>query len=384
MTVVGRGAIADALLNLFLALAMFDIIRYQADPHALLRRRVFLWIGLGLLVKGPVALLVPAGASALAYGLQGRLREWWRAACDPLGWLILLAVAAPWYLLEYARQGDAFLIRFLHAPQPGALRGPLQGHGGSLLYYVPAVLLVLLPYSGLFLATFPGLRRLRSAPADTFLWSWFLFVFGFFSLAGTKLPHYMLYGVTPLFVLMARRRRACAPAGWPSARRCSSWRPCWRCRPRSPAPRPASASLAARGAGPARHLRWRLAGRRRAAVRAGAGPGAVARGAGLAAAGGGDSRAPCATAVLLLPALAALQQAPVKEAALLARREGWQVSSWRINVPSFSVYRQAVTPPTLAPRPGEVILTRSDALAGLGAVQVLYRKGGVVLVRMPG
>jgi hypothetical protein len=31
-----------------------------------------------------------------------------------------------------------------------------------------------------------------------------------------------------------------------------------------------------------------------------------------------------------------------------------------------------------------VILTRSDALAGLGPVQLLYRKGGVVLARMPG
>jgi hypothetical protein len=60
------------------------------------------------------------------------------------------------------------------------------------------------------------------------------------------------------------------------------------------------------------------------------------------------------------------------------------VHSWRINMPSFSVYRGAVTPSTPTPRPGQVILTRSDALAGLGPVQLLYRKGGVVLARMPG
>jgi hypothetical protein len=31
-----------------------------------------------------------------------------------------------------------------------------------------------------------------------------------------------------------------------------------------------------------------------------------------------------------------------------------------------------------------VVLTRSDALPALGPVQLLYRKGGVVLARVPG
>ena len=65
----------------------------------------------------------------------------------------------------------------------------------------------MLPYTGLFLRILPGVRTLRASPLDTFLWCWFLFVLVFFSLAGTKLPHYLLYGVSPLFVLMAMRRR---------------------------------------------------------------------------------------------------------------------------------------------------------------------------------
>jgi hypothetical protein len=52
-------------------------------------------------------------------------------------------------------------------------------------------------------------------------------------------------------------------------------------------------------------------------------------------------------------------------------------------VPSFSVYRGAVTERASELRPGEVILTRSDELQRLGPVQVLYRKGGVVLARIP-
>jgi 4-amino-4-deoxy-L-arabinose transferase-like glycosyltransferase len=402
VTVIGRGAIADALLNLFLALAMFDIMRYAAEPQAPLQRRygrrACLWIALGLLTKGPVALLVPGAASFLGFALQRRLPAWWRAVRDPAGWLILLAVAAPWYLLEYTRRGDDFLDGFFMRHNVERFLAPLQGHGGGALYYVPALLLVLLPYSGLFLRILPGMRRLRGAPGspDAFLWSWFLFVYVFFSLAGTKLPHYLLYGVTPLFILMARARHTLR-GGW------LAFVP----------PLSLLATVAAlpylleRFVPDIRNTYVREALGRTdvfgVAWQAGAG---LLLGAGLGLALW--RRAPpwprlaasgllCAGALggLLLPAVGELQQGPVKEAALLARRAGWDVHSWRINVPSFSVYRAAVTPATPHPRPGQVILTRSDALAALpgpapgsgpapGAdARILYRKGGIVLLRMP-
>ncbi|MDQ2991088.1 MAG: glycosyltransferase family 39 protein, partial [Pseudomonadota bacterium] len=92
----------------------------------------------------------------------------------------------------------------------------------------------------------------------------------------------------------------------------------------------------------------------------------------------------CSLAVggLLLPALGQLQQGPVKEAALYARQHRLAVRTWQFNVPSFSVYRGQETERAVTPRPGEVLLTRSSALAGLGPVEVLYRKGGVVLLKV--
>jgi len=383
-TVIGRGAIADALLNLFLALAMFDIVRYAGDPRPAWRRRAFLWIGLGLLAKGPVALLVPGAASLLGFALQGRTRDWWRAVRDPAGWAILLAVSLPWYLLEYGQRGDAFLAGFFMRHNVERFLSPLQGHGGGLLYYLPAILVLLLPYSGLFLRTLPGLGRMKATLLDSFLWSWFLFVFVFFSLAGTKLPHYLLYGATPLFLLMAQRRGVL--------------------RSRLLAFAPPLLFLGLVAALP--QLLQRFApGIANPYVREALGQDGVfgplwQAGAVLllvAVLGLALWREPplwrrlaasgllCSLALvgLLLPAVAAIQQGPVKEAALLARRAGWEVHSWRINVPSFSVYRGAVTPATAAPRAGLVILTRSDALDALGPARLLYRKGGIVLARMP-
>ena len=393
VSVIGRGAIADALLNLFLVLAMFDIMRYATDGQAGQRRRVFLWIGLGLLTKGPVALLVPGAASCLGFAVQGRFGAWWRALRDPIGWAILLAVAAPWYLLEYARRGDAFLAGFFMRHNVERFMAPLQGHGGGILYYLPALLLVLLPWCGLLLATvpamframLPALRRRRMASDDAFLWSWFLFVFAFFSLAGTKLPHYLLYGVTPLFILMARARRAPHPVWLVLAPPLLMLA--------AVAALPYALERLAPGIGNA-YVREALgrgevfgsAWRAVAAVLLGAALGlALWRGAALWLRLAATSLL-CAGALggLLLPAVGELQQGPLKEAAQLARREGWDVQRWRIDAPSFSVYRAAVTPSTPAPHAGQVILTRSDALQApaLAGAHILYRKGGIVLLRV--
>jgi hypothetical protein len=243
-----------------------------------------------------------------------------------------------------------------------------------------------LPYTGLLLVTLPGLRHLRASPLDTVLWCWFLFVFVFFTLAGTKLPHYLLYGATPLFILMARRRHALrsrVAALWPALVLAGAV-----------AALPFVLDHAAAGA---RNLYVREALSRdgvfdaaweaqAAAVFAGVlmlalWPGRPRTGPRLAAAA-----LLCSWAVggLALPAVAELQQGPVKRAALLAREAGWPVHSWRINVPSFSVYRDAITPAADVPRAGDVILTRSDALDSLPPLRVLFREGGVLLVRIDG
>ncbi|MEJ2654963.1 MAG: TRAP transporter small permease [Acidihalobacter sp.] len=88
----------------------------------------------------------------------------------------------------------------------------------------------------------------------------------------------------------------------------------------------------------------------------------------------------------LMPALGALQQQPVKDAALLAKKLGGPAVMWDLDMPSFSVYRQAVTP-QIPPKPGDLVFTRADhldRLAKLGHYKVLYEHGGIVLARFLG
>lgn len=210
---IGRAATADALLGLLIALAAFDLWRClepgadaQAQRSAL--RRSAVWIGLGLLAKGPVALLIP-GSSALLWVLGSPPAErrtlLARLMGDPMAWAWLVVVAAPWYVYALVRHGWAFVDGFLLRHNLERLTGPLEGHSGGPLYFLVALPLLLLPWSPLLWSLLRGARRLWQEPLARYLLGWAGFVVAFFSAAGTKLPHYVLYGVVPLAILLAQR-----------------------------------------------------------------------------------------------------------------------------------------------------------------------------------
>ncbi len=381
--VIGRAATADALLNLWLALALLDLYRHFERPARPLRLRVFLWIGLAVLTKGPIGLLIPLAVSLPFHLLEGRGRDWLRAASDPLGWAVLLAVALPWYVAEYLAQGQAFIDGFFLRHNLSRFADTMEGHGGVLYYYAFAMLPLLMPWSGAVVALLARAPALwRSGPLARYGLLWFGFVFAFFSLSRTQLPHYLLYGCTPLFVLLALHRERLGPrwlvAGLPLLLALAllllpeivAWQ----------APRADNAYVQGVLARAQALLGWpyRLWAALPVAVLA----------AGLVLPrrrlDGWLAAAGLANALFLvqglLPTLGAVQQAPVRAAARLSRTLDAPVVMYRIHMPSFVLYRQAVTP-ARRPRPGEVVFPRADRFDELGPLDVLYRAGGIVLAR---
>ncbi len=202
--VISRAATADGLLNLLLVLAALDAWRFAETGARAPLRRAYAWVGLGLLVKGPVAALVP-GAAFLVWAVGSR--RWDRirqAALDAPGWALMLVIAAPWYAYALHRHGMDFVNGFVLRHNLQRFSGPLEGHDGSLLYYVVLLPVLALPWAPLLLAVAARARRLWADPLGRFLLGWAGFVLVFFSLSGTKLPHYVLYGYAPLVLLMAR------------------------------------------------------------------------------------------------------------------------------------------------------------------------------------
>lgn len=393
VSLIAKAAVADAVLNLFIALAFFEIYRYYAEPDPRRNRhavtRAFLWMGLGFLTKGPVAVFFPVVVSFIFFATQGAWRRWLEAAFAPRGWLVFVLIALPWYLAVYLDDGPGFFSSFFLEHNAGRFGEAMHGHAGFPGYYLVMLPIILLPFTGWLLRLLPGLRVAWSDPLERLLWIWFATVFVFFSFSGTQLPHYLLYGATPLFILMAKHR----------ARLMSDWLAFL-----PPVlfmalllALPLIVSLAVSFADRAHEV----AMFQEAQGLLGLGYLAAMLGALLVmlALARWSGPPPWQRLILagliqtlvvygvLVPKVLEVMQAPVKEAALMARELGLPTVVYRTSMPSFSVYRDAITP-NRPPLPGELVFLRIDKLDALARDypglqrEILYQRGPVALVRM--
>lgn len=378
---IGRAATADALLNALMCWACLDLWRHLADGDRGSLRRAFLWMGLGVLTKGPVACLVP-GASVLIYllasGQAGRLKQ---VLGDAWAWAIFFGVATPWYAYALHRHGMAFVDGFILQHNVNRFLQTREGHGGQAHYTLIVAPLLALPWTPLLLSVLGSLRALWAEPVSRFLLCWSGFALLFFTFSSTKLPHYLLYGTTPLLILMAGalarlRSRGMAWAlalcqlllfaGLSWSQHVAGW---LSTQTKDPLYR---TLLESAPAGPAW---WQVAAvfglwlaiwcwpRRAAAERAvlGALLGAfwVVHG--------------------VLPWWARTLQSPVHELAEIAKARGGEVVQWRARQPSFAFYLEAPTP-SREPAPGQLALVRKDRLKPEDRVVIVAERRGFALV----
>ncbi len=395
VSLVAKAAVADALLNLFIALTFFEIYRFYSRPEAGSRSgpvvRAWLWMGLGFLTKGPVAVFFPALVSLLFFWSAGALSHWRRAVLSPVGWLMFLLAAGPWYLAIYLDDGAGFFKSFFLHHNADRFGATIHGHSGFFGYYLVMLPLILLPFTGWFLRLLlPWRTAWRDAwadPLERFLWIWFAVVFCFFSFSGTQLPHYLLYGCTPLFILMARHRDLLTnrwlaftpPLALFALLLALPWVLGIIASDDHKAHEAAMisdglalldgsyvAGVAVGAAALIGLLLWSRPTLWQRLMLAGMIQGLVIFG-------------------VLAPRVFAVLQAPVKEAAELARRLDLPTVAFRTSMPSFSVYREAITPNRI-PRTGELAFLRVDKLDALARelpdlrLDLLYRRGPVALV----
>ncbi|HLK47279.1 MAG TPA: glycosyltransferase family 39 protein [Bryobacteraceae bacterium] len=162
-------------------------------------------LGLAVLAKGLVPLAL---AAPLLWMGRRRLLDWLRPAVI----LAFAAVALPWYLLCYLRNGAPFLHEIVWTQQIGRFFTAERAHTQPFWFYVPILIAALFPW-------FPALAALarRELYSDTrrrFLLAWAIFGFVFFSAARNKLPGYALPLIPPIAILAglaladAKRHRA--------------------------------------------------------------------------------------------------------------------------------------------------------------------------------
>lgn len=385
MLMIGRASTADALLNLCLALTAMDLWRHLQSGQRVPLRRAAVWAGLGLLTKGPVAVVLPGAALTLWLFSSRSLPKARAALSDPLAWGLLLATSMPWYLYAWARHGEAFIQGFLMRHNVDRFGAAMEGHAGNVLYFVVLLPLLWLPWSGLLL---PVIRRAAaqwSDEASRFFLLWAAFVLVFFSASGTKLPHYGLYASVPLALLMARQAVQHGPilrammwlglGAWAALLMFLPWSvQLWSHRISDPLyrsllaglPLPAGVGVAA-AALFAVLLLFVLASVQSFTLR-------------VLACGGGVS---LVYAGLVFPWGGEALQGPIQRAALVSRQHEGQAVQWGVHWPSVAFYRQQETP-RRPPRPGELAFVRLDRSPPTGDYELLYRERGIGLVRRLG
>ncbi len=382
ISVMGKAATADALLNFCITSAMLMYFLHYRFRRRRYHYLFFLFMGLGFLTKGPIAIIIPAVVTTLFALLRGEWAFWARTVFDPRAIALFAVVALPWYIAQYFRDGGAFIKAFFFEHNVGRFDQAMESHRGSFFYYVPVVLLGVLPYTAAALLVFKRFPRLVRDDLSLYLLLWFGFVFLLFSFSGTKLPHYVVYGFSALTILMAlnmdglrRRWLSLLPVqlfllvllflpqlldyAQSSARDvylremlANHWQ-VW----------------------PVSYFLWVVL------ALVAVGYLTFEKRLSLVASlclSGVITVATFSSAVM--PVVATLQQQPIKEAAQLARQQGLEVVQWHLRTPSFNVYSESISPQR-EPRPGDYVLTKTKFLADLPTpYETLYRKHGITLI----
>jgi 4-amino-4-deoxy-L-arabinose transferase-like glycosyltransferase len=214
---IGRMALTDATLALWSTVAGYAFLRgwWGAPPRGGWYALAWIAAGVAALAKGPVGLLVPLGGVLAFLALAGGLGQAWREAWPLRGLGLFLLVALPWYAAMFWIHGWDYAAR-ARGETLGRVLRPVTGPGGTALFYAPVLLLGFFPWSA-FLpeAVVRALRQARararrSRPdaVTVFAAAWLLVGLALFSVAQTRLPHYIL----PLFPAAA----LLVAASWPA------------------------------------------------------------------------------------------------------------------------------------------------------------------------
>ncbi|MEG5039504.1 MULTISPECIES: glycosyltransferase family 39 protein [unclassified Microcoleus] len=161
----------------------------------------YVLIALAILAKGPVGIVVPALIVG-CFGLYlGNFRQLWREMRPVSGILIILAIALPWYILVILDNGQTYIDSFFGYHNFQRFTGVVNKHSAPWYFYFFVVLVGFAPWS-IYLPVAIARTRFwqrsywrrqpRSAQLSLFALFWFGCIFGFFTIAVTKLPSYVL------------------------------------------------------------------------------------------------------------------------------------------------------------------------------------------------
>lgn len=165
-------------------------------------------IGAGILIKGPIILLV-VGMTCAGLALRGGARKLAAAVRPALGLAILILTVSPWAVAINAATDGRFFADALGGDMFAKISSAQEGHSGPPGYYALLVFALFWPAAALIVPGVGLAVKQRSDWRFWFLISWIAPSWIIFELTATKLPHYTL----PLYPAIAILAAAAAVHG---------------------------------------------------------------------------------------------------------------------------------------------------------------------------
>ncbi len=176
---------------------------------------MFIMAAFGALTKGPVAVVLPLAVIApfLVYE-KNLVRCIIDSAREMLTGLIgFLLITLPWYISVHIATHGEFTTSFFLKHNLDRFTHTVSNHHGPIWFYIPVLIIGFFPWISVIVPAIKATLKQGSSTqlssrfsssllAKFCLW-WALVVFLFFSIAGTKLPTYILPIYLPLSIIVA-------------------------------------------------------------------------------------------------------------------------------------------------------------------------------------
>jgi 4-amino-4-deoxy-L-arabinose transferase-like glycosyltransferase len=187
-----KSGIIDPLFNLFIFLGIYFFYRFSiVDTKKWVAISISAtFIGLGILTKGPVALLI-FGLTVFVYMIfKNKYKQFLHVRVIAMYVFVVSFVGGFWFILQYLNGNKQILIDFI-TYQIRLFSTKDAGHGGFLLYHFVVV------FIGVFPASIFALKGFKREKDDQFfqdfhLWMLILFwvIMILFTIVSTKIVHY--------------------------------------------------------------------------------------------------------------------------------------------------------------------------------------------------
>ncbi|MBP0444573.1 glycosyltransferase family 39 protein [Roseomonas sp. SSH11] len=212
----------DAALLASIVVAMGLMGRAYLAPAAFSSRAAlgfWLALGAGVLLKGPIAPMVPLLAGLTLYVADRGWRAglpWLRALRPAWGIPLMIGCALPWLVAIGIATEGRFFAQALGDDMLNKVGSGEEAHWGPPGYYLLTFGIAAFPGAFLVLRGLPAAWAARMRPGTRFLLAWAAPSWLLFEAVATKLPHYVLPAYPALLLLAAAW--ACDPLRKPAPR----------------------------------------------------------------------------------------------------------------------------------------------------------------------